>query len=285
MRTINVVSPVYKNLEQIKNLYTAIKNQKEVNITKIVFSLTLSNENVDQEIISFMEENGISYFTVTQEKFSHSLTREKAIREYCDSEIVVLCSQDIKITDEYALKKLTDALNDEVVYVYGRQTCNNHSIEKYIRKKNYPKEGYVVSKEDIDRLQIMAFFSSDAFSALDRNVFIKLNGYQGYNVMMGEDMLYSKFVLDNGYKKAYVAEAIVEHSHKYTLKQLYNRYYETGKFHKEVGLFKKYKTNDSGLKLALSVLGQALIHFDIIVIFRWLPDMAARYLGMRKGKK
>lgn len=285
MRTINVVSPVYKNLEQIKNLYTAIKNQKEVNITKIVFSLTLSNENVDQEIISFMEENGISYFTVTQEKFSHSLTREKAIREYCDSEIVVLCSQDIKITDEYALKKLTDALNDEVVYVYGRQTCNNHSIEKYIRKKNYPKEGYVVSKEDIDRLQIMAFFSSDAFSALDRNVFIKLNGYQGYNVMMGEDMLYSKFVLDNGYKKAYVAEAIVEHSHKYTLKQLYNRYYETGKFHKEVGLFKNYKTNDSGLKLALSVLGQALIHFDIIVIFRWLPDMAARYLGMRKGKK
>lgn len=285
MRTINVVSPVYKNLEQIKNLYTAIKNQKEVNITKIVFSLTLSNENVDQEIISFMEENGISYFTVTQEKFSHSLTREKAIREYCDSEIVVLCSQDIKITDEYALKKLTDALNDEVVYVYGRQTCNNHSIEKYIRKKNYPKEGYVVSKEDIDRLQIMAFFSSDAFSALDRNVFIKLNGYQGYNVMMGEDMLYSKFVLDNGYKKAYVAEAIVEHSHKYTLKQLYNRYYETGKFHKEVGLFKNYKTNDSGLKLALSVLGQALIHFDIIVIFRWLLDMAARYLGMRKGKK
>ncbi len=285
MRTINVVSPVYKNLEQIKNLYTAIKNQKEVNIRKIVFSLTLSNENVDQEIISFMEENVISYFTVTQEEFSHSLTREKAIREYCDSEIVVLCSQDIKITDEYALKKLTDALNDEVVYVYGRQTCNNHSIEKYIRKKNYPKEGYVVSKEDIDRLQIMAFFSSDAFSALDRNVFIKLNGYQGYNVMMGEDMLYSKFVLDNGYKKAYVAEAIVEHSHKYTLKQLYNRYYETGKFHKEVGFFKNYKTNDSGLKLALSVLGQALIHFDIIVIFRWLPDMAARYLGMRKGKK
>ena len=285
MRTINVVSPVYKNLEQIKNLYTAIKNQKEVNITKIVFSLTLSSKEVDQEIISFMEEKGISYFTVTQEEFSHSLTREKAIREYCDSEIVVLCSQDIKITDEYALKKLTDALNDEVVYVYGRQTCNNHSIEKYIRKKNYPKEGYVVSKADIDKLQIMAFFSSDAFSALDRNVFIKLNGYQGFNVMMGEDMLYSKFILDNGYKKAYVAEAIVEHSHKYTLKQLYNRYYETGKFHKEVGFFKNYKTNDSGLKLALSVLGQALIHFDIIVIFRWLPDMAARYLGMRKGKK
>ena len=285
MRSINVVSPVYKNVEQIKNLYTAIKNQKDVNITKVVFALTLSNEEVDNEIISFMEENGITYFSVSQEEFSHSLTREKAIREYCDSEIVVLCSQDIKITDEYAIKKLTDSLNDEVVYAYGRQTCKNHSIEKYIRRKNYPNESYIVFKEDIEKMQIMAFFSSDAFSALDRNVFIKINGYQGYNVMMCEDMLYSKFILDAGYKKAYVAEAVVEHSHKYKLKQLYNRYYETGKFYKEVKLFKNYKTNDSGLKLALSVLGQALIHFDIIVIFRWLPDMAARYLGMKKGKK
>ena len=285
MRSINVVSPVYKNVEQIKNLYTAIKNQKDVNITKVVFALTLSGEEVDKEIISFMEENGITYFSVSQKEFSHSLTREKAIREYCDSEIVVLCSQDIKLNDEYAIKKLTDSLNDEVVYAYGRQTCRNHSIEKYIRRKNYPNESHIVSKEDIEKMQIMAFFSSDAFSALDRNVFIKINGYQGYNVMMCEDMLYSKFILDAGYKKAYVAGAVVEHSHKYTLKQLYTRYYETGKFYKEVEFFKDYKTNDSGLKLALSVLGQALIHFDIIVVLRWLPDMAARYLGMKKGKK
>ena len=131
----------------------------------------------------------------------------------------------------------------------------------------------------------MTYFSSDAFSALNRKVFIKINGYQGYNVMMSEDMLYAKFVLDAGYKKAYVSEAQVEHSHKYTLKQLYNRYYETGKFHKEVKMFLSYKAEDSGLKLAFYVLGQALKHFNIPVLFRWLPDMTARYLGMRKGKK
>jgi len=103
--------------------------------------------------------------------------------------------------------------------------------------------------------------------------------------MFAEDMLYSKFVLDAGYKKAYVGGAIVAHSHKFKLKELYNRYYETGKFHKEIGLFNQYKSTDSGMKLALYVLGQALIHFNIPVLFRWLPDMAARYLGMKKGKK
>ncbi len=41
----------------------------------------------------------------------------------------------------------------------------------------------------------------------------------------------------------------------------------------------------SGMKLAMYVLKQALKHFDIPVLFRWLPDMSARYLGIKKGKK
>ena len=39
------------------------------------------------------------------------------------------------------------------------------------------------------------------------------------------------------------------------------------------------------MKLALYVLKEALKHFDIPVLFRWLPDMSARYLGMKKGRK
>jgi rhamnosyltransferase len=98
-------------------------------------------------------------------------------------------------------------------------------------------------------------------------------------------MLYSKIILDAGYKKKYCSDAVVEHSHKYTLKQLYKRYYDTGIFHSKVKVFDSYKSTDSGVKLALYVLKEALRHFDIPVLFRWLPDMIARYLGMNKGRK
>jgi hypothetical protein len=50
-------------------------------------------------------------------------------------------------------------------------------------------------------------------------------------------------------------------------------------------VFDSYKTTDSGLKLALYILKEALKHFDIPGLFRWLPDMTARYLGMKKGRK
>ena len=286
MRTIDVVCPIYENVEQLKRLYDALEKQANVKIANYVFPLTLSNdESINEEIRMFFKEHNITYFEVKKEEFSHSLTREKAIREYCKSDVVVLCSQDVIFFDENALNRITNVINDEVVYAYGRQICTNKTIERYIREKNYPKESNIVGSEDIEKMQLMVFFASDAFSALNREVFIKINGYQGYNVMMSEDMLYSKFLIDAGYKKAYVADAVVEHSHKYTLKQLYHRYYETGKFHKEVNLFNQYKAEDSGFKLAMYVLGQAFKHFNIPVLFRWLPDMTARYLGMRKGKK
>ena len=285
MKTVDVVCPVYKNVEEIKSLYHAISLQEDVKVQNIVFALTLSNTEVDEEIRSFIKENKIISFEVSQQEFSHSLTRERAIKDYCKSDIVILLSQDVKLIDPKAFSIIAIAINDEVIYAYGRQICENHSIERYIRKKNYPKTGYIVSKEDIDRMQLMAFFASDAFSCLSRKHFIELGGYQGHNIMMAEDMLYSKFVLDNGYKKAYVAEAVVAHSHKYKIKQLYRRYYETGKFHKQIQIFDQYKSTDSGMKLAFYVLGQALIHFNIPVLFRWLPDMAARYLGMKKGRK
>ena len=131
----------------------------------------------------------------------------------------------------------------------------------------------------------MAFFASDACSALNRDIFIELGGYNGYDVMMNEDQLYSKIILDAGYKKKYCADAIVEHSHKYKLKQLKKRYYETGLFYAKVKIFNEYKSTNTGFKLALYVLGQALIHFNIPVLFRWFPDMCARYFGMKKGKK
>ena len=180
---------------------------------------------------------------------------------------------------------MASKINDECIYGFGRQICTNKSIEKYIRRKNYPEVSYTVGIEDVEKMQLMAFFASDAFSCINRDKFIELDGYQGYNVMFAEDMLYSKFIFDKGYKKIYAADAVVEHSHKYTLKQLYKRYYETGKFHAEIKVFDQYKSTDSGVKLAFYVLKEALKHFDIPVLFRWLPDMLARYFGMKKGRK
>lgn len=283
---VDVVIPVYKGEKYIDSLVSSLYKQKNVHINKIVFAITNTKDKETQFAINYAKKNNIVYFIVEKEDFSHSLTRQKAIMDYCNATNVIMLSQDIIIFEENTLFNLVKPITDkECVYTYARQICSNKSIEKYIREKNYPSNSYFVSKDDINKMQIMAFFSSDACSAYDREAFIKLGGYGGYDVMMGEDMLYSKILLDAGYRKKYCANAIVEHSHKYTLRQLYRRYYETGAFHAKVKVFNEYKSSNSGMKLAFYVLKEAIKKFDLPVLFRWLPDMAARYMGMKKGKK
>ena len=284
--SVDIVIPIYKGKKYIESLITSLRMQKKIVINKIIFAITDSEDSETQYAVDYANKNNIIFFIEEKKNFSHSLTRQKAIIQYCTSNIVVMLSQDIKVIEDDTIYNLVKPINNgECVYSYARQICSNKTIERYIREKNYPKESYIVSNNDVEKMQIMAFFASDACSAYNREVFICLGGYGGYDVMMGEDMLYSKIILDAGYKKKYCANSIVEHSHKYSLKQLYNRYYETGVFHSEVKLFNEYKSTDSGMKLALYVLKKANKNFDIPVIFRWLPDMMARYLGMKNGKK
>ncbi len=285
--TVDLVCPVYKGYKELSYLLSSLKKQQKININKIVIPVTNSNDQEFCDILNYIKDNElITYFIVEKDEFSHSLTRERAIKEYCSSNIVVMMSQDIKlISDDAIFNLVEDIYNKNTVYNYGKQICTNKSIEKYVRAKNYPNTSYIVSKEKVDDMQIMAFFASDAFSAYDRDVFISVGGYGGYDVMMSEDMLYSKIILDHGYKKKYCSNAIVEHSHKYTLKQLYNRYYETGKFYAKVKMFDQYKSTNSGISLAFYILKEAIKHFDIKTLLRWFPDMLARYIGMKNGRK
>ncbi len=283
MKTVDVVCLLYHADEYIENLIEGIKKQENVILENVVFGITEDGDtsSVKEKISS----SGFIFFSVTKDNFSHSLTREKAIIEYCKNDIVIMVSQDVNLLYSDAFYKLANGVNKDTVYTFGRQICRKKTIEYYIRKKNYGEISEIVTAEDIDKLQIKAFFASDAFSAYHRPTFVALNGYDNNHMMMNEDMYYAKKVLEKGYSKGYIASAVVEHFHKLSLKQLYFRYYETGVWFKQHPEFDNYKTTDTGMKLAFYVLGQALRNFNIPVLFRWLPDMTARYLGLKNGKK
>lgn len=280
MLEIDVFCPLYNAKDYIERLMNGIKIQKDVQINKIVFCVTESTDNT-LELVRRLD--GVDCFEVKKEEFSHSLVREQGM-SHCVSPVVIFLSQDVVVEKENAFYELAKVINDSVVFAYGRQTVRKKTIEYYTRKYNYPDSSSIVTKGDIGKLQLKAFFNSDAFAAYNRKVFFELNGYDNKPMMFNEDMYYAKKILEAGYQKAYVAEAEVVHSHKFTLKELYGRYYTTGVWFKEHKEFQNYKAMNSGFKLALYVLGQALKDFNIPVLFRLLPDMAARYLGMRKGK-
>lgn len=91
-------------------------------------------------------------------------------------------------------------------------------------------------------------------------------------------------LITNGYKIKYCADSEVVHSHKFTLKQQYKRYYDTGKFFKQNEYLNEYKVNKSGGKLATYVLKRALQEKNWKVLLNFVPNMMARFIGMKVGK-
>lgn len=283
MIEVDVFVPLYNAENLVDDLIKSIFKQKNIKINKVLFGITESNDDTLEKIKSY---KNVSYFIVKKDDFSHSLTREKGI-ELCISKFVVMMTQDVVITDDFAFFNLTKCLVEEsnLAFAFGRQISKYKNIERYIRERNYPNTSYTVSKKDIEEMQLRAFFSSDAFSVYDRDVFLEIGGYDHKNLPLSEDMYYSRKCLLSGFNIKYCAEAVVYHSHKFKLKELYNRYYLTGVFFKENPVFNHYKSTETGLKLAVYVFIDILKHFDIISLIRFVPDMAVRYIGMKKGKK
>lgn len=279
--TIDVICPLYNAEEYIVNMYRSLKKQEDVDIHKIKFILTESKDKSEE----ILKENNIEYELIKREEFSHSLTREKAAME-SESDIIVFITQDVIIEDKNWLHNLTKNIGkNKIAAAYSRQITKYNNIEKYTRECNYPEKSFTVSKNDIKNLGLKTFFFSDASGALDAKVFKKLKGYDAKKLPISEDMYYAYKLITNGYKINYEADSIVYHSHKFTLKQLYDRYKLTGKFFKENSYLDQYGTNDSGIKLAKYTLQRSIKEGNIKSLFRWLPDMVARYLGMKAGKK
>lgn len=278
--SIDIICPLYNAEKYIEKLHRNIRKQKNVNINTINYILTKGSDNTE----NILKKLDCNYEVIEKSEFSHSTVRENMARK-CHADILVFVTQDITIEREDWLFNLTRCIKDgECSASYSKQTCSNNTIEKYTRERNYPQKSSIVSKEDIKKMGLQTFFFSDASSAIKRSVFVELNCYDGKKLPTNEDMYIAYKLINNGYKIKYCADSVVEHSHKFTFKQLYKRYYDTGIFFKENSYLNKYKVNQAGGGMALYVLKRAVQDKNFGVLMRFIPDMAARYIGMKMGK-
>lgn len=278
--TIDIICPLYNAEKYINKLHENLRKQQNVDINSINYILTKGNDNTE----NMLKKLDCNYEVIEKSEFSHSTARENMARK-CNADILVFITQDIIIEREDWMFYLTKCIeNGECVASYSRQTCSNNTIEKYTRERNYPEKSFIASKDDIEKKGLQTFFFSDASSAIKRDIFMKLNCYDGKRFPTNEDMYIAYKLITNGYKIKYCADSVVEHSHKFKLKQLYKRYYDTGVFFKQNSYLNEYKVNQAGGGMALYVLKRALQDKNFAVLVNFVPNMAARFIGMKMGK-
>lgn len=278
---IDIICPLYNAEQYIGSLHESLLKQKNVKINKIMYILTESDDNTE----NILKKNKLNFTKIKKQDFSHSLVRENAAKK-SKADIICFISQDIVIEKNDWLEKLVKPIiNNEVEACYSRQLTKYNNIEKYTRENNYPDKSFIKSRNDISKLGLKTFFFSDASSAIRNDVFKELNYYDNKNLPINEDMYIAYKLITNNNKIKYCADSIVYHSHNFSLKELYERYKLTGKFFKNNSYLDNYGTTKSGGGLAKYILKRAIQDKNIKVLFRYPFDMAARFIGMKVGKR
>lgn len=228
MKTLLCI-PTLNAANHVERLLQSIQNQ-QVQPDYIVIVDSGSN---DGSLEIFRSVPGIQVMTINPSQFNHGGTRQLVVNAVPQADVIFFLTQDAVLVGKNDFALLMTYFQDEKVgAVYGRQLPRKNAgeIEAHARYFNYPTESRVRSISDVSELGIKAAFFSNSFAAYRRSALQGVGGFP-VDVILGEDTYVVARMLLQGWKVAYCAEGQVFHSHGYSVRDEFRRYFDIGVFH------------------------------------------------------
>lgn len=272
---ISILIPTLNASKQWVDTLNSI-NQQSIKFIKVIVDSGSTDDTKNLAV-----EYGFEVVEIPKSEFNHGATRQLLV-EKANCDICIFLTQDAILASADSIINIIAAFNDpDVGMAYGRQLPHKNAqpLETHARLFNYPKNSETLSINDIDQKGFKVFFCSNSFSAYRRTALLSVGGFPSDSIM-GEDALVAAKMLEAGYKKAYVANATVYHSHSYSFKEEFRRYFDTRVFHEQNNwLIQKYgKPTGEGVKFLKSELRYSYQH-GIKIILKSISSTASKWLG------
>ena len=230
MYKVAIVIPTCNAGREFASLLTEIAQQSLPIAGKLVIDSSSTDGTAD-----VAKKYGWQVRSIPRAEFSHGGTRQMAVELLPhDIEVVVFLTQDVRLPDRHSLEKLARSFAElQVAAAYGRQLPHEGaSIYASVdREFNYPAVSRTKSMADSRELGIKTAFLSDSFAAYRVQDLVAIGGFPKINIC--EDMYVAGKLLLAGKHIAYVAEAEARHSHEPNIEDMWHRYREMGRFHRE----------------------------------------------------
>lgn len=247
--------------------------------------LVVDSSSSDQTV-NIAKKFNVEVIIIPKEEFNHGLTREMA-RKYLNTDIVVMMTPDAYPCDPSFLYHLVQPIvRKEAHIAYARQIPHEGAsfLESYPRFFNYPEKSHIRSIQDVKKYGVYTFFCSDSCAAYLNSALDEVHGFPKTN--FGEDTIVTALMLQKGKKIAYVAEAKVKHSHRYTLKQEFIRHYQMGQARKEYQtLFALAGSDSQRGKQYFFTLLKKLLFFKPYLLPYAITQTMIKWLGYKLGGK
>jgi len=283
---IALIIPTLNAASYWETLVAAIRRQ-----TLAPDYVTVIDSSSNDDTVELARAAGFSVVEIDRRSFNHGGTRQAAAQSVPEAEILIYLTQDAAPRCADSFRNLVLAFRDpQVGAAYGRQIPRPRAsaIEAHARLFNYPPLSRVRSLESRSVLGFKSIFFSNTFGAFRRSALMSIGGFSPY-ANFGEDTLAVAHLHRAGWKTAYVSEALVEHSHSYSLKAEFRRYFEVGVFHRrEQWLVDEFGSpGGEGRRYVLSELQYLLKHGRSEIpsaLLRTLIKYIAYQAGRREHK-
>jgi rhamnosyltransferase len=281
----SVVLLVRDEIRTLPAVLEALLSQQQVTGDVELIAIDSGSSDGSRECLA---ASPLSLVQIPPHEFHHSRTRNLAAR-LARGEVVVWLSADaIPQSRNWLATLIAPFANPQVMGAYGRQIARpNHSPLQHFRLSYiYPATSCVRTSVNVLRGDERAYGFSDVNGCVRRS-FWDTHQYPE-DILIGEDVAMARTIIDNGYATAYVAEAVVEHSHDFTPREFFRRYFALGTTFGRIGLdgtTKGPKVRGMGLDYAVRELRWCFAHHGLAWGARSVASSLAKGCGYWLGRR
>ncbi|MGE6893911.1 glycosyltransferase family 2 protein [Priestia flexa] len=285
---ISILIPTYNAQMYIEELMVALQKQQLENNQNIEIIVVDSTSHDDTVKILKEKFPKVHVYIIDNHTFDHGGTRNY-LASLAKGEYLLFMTQDAIPADDLLVKNLLEGFNksSKIAISYARQLpkADASELEDFARKFNYPHNSQLKNNEVIRNLGIKTFFNSNVCSMYKKDVFTKLEGFP-QKLILNEDMVFASKVITSGGDVYYNADAKVYHSHNYTVKQQFKRYFDIGMAFEQTAFLLKYTSNEKeGFRMIREQIKYIFSIKKIYLLLKIVIENMAKFVGYNLGKK
>lgn len=281
MIDVSIIIPVKNGEKTLGDTLSMIYSQESQYLFEVIIIDSGSTDNT----LQIAKSHPVRVYTIKPDEFAHGKVRNFGA-ELAHGKYLVYTTQDAIPFNELWLANLIRNFEEpDVAGVYGRQIPyeTTNPIESFFISNHYP-ETRSVKRKGSGSLDIDTIFFSDVNSSLRKTVWEK---YPYDNeIITSEDGEWAKKVLLAGYTIVYDPTSAVYHSHSFSLRSVFKKYFECG-----IAVSKYAKEEYRSTRFIKEGFGYVMEEMRYLVKRRhikWIPYAfiydATKFLGIILGK-
>ena len=286
MSKVGVVIPTFNAARHWESLSGALDRQG-IQSSQILIVDSASTDGT-RDLAS---ASGYQVFSIDHESFNHGGTRRMAAELMPWAEILIFLTQDAVPASHKSFRTLAHAFDNATVgAAYGRQLPRTEAgpIERHARLFNYPSVSALQTYSAREQFGLKAAFISNSFAAYRVSALRSVGGFPE-EAIVGEDSVVACRMLIAQWKIAYVADAGVIHSHCFSLRQEFSRYFDIGVHHaREKWILSHFgKANSEGKRFLRSEFSYLFSINPLLIpvaTVRTANKLLAYQMGRREGR-